>query len=163
MVALLLLIALIAALISFANRALAFGSAISSQAPLSTQTGLMSGMGRVNVLVLGYVGIPNYGGTYLTDSMMVISFVPGDHATTLISVPRDLWVQVPPNSGNYNKLNDAYENGFYNGYNNLPPGRLAAGAEADAKVSEITGLDIPYFISPSTSPASASWLTPSVG
>lgn len=148
-VILLLLVAIIIALIPITRRTLAFGAAISSQAPLSTQTGLMSGAGRVNILVMGYGG-PKWDGPYLTDSMMLISFMPGDHATTLISVPRDLWVQIPPNSGNYAKLNDAFEQAYFNGYdsgaNKLPPGQLAGGAQATAKVSEITGLDVPYFM-----------------
>lgn len=148
-VILLLLAAIVVALIPITRRTLAFGAAISSQPPLSTQTGLMSGAGRVNVLVMGYGGA-GWDGPYLTDSMMVLSFVPGDHATTLISVPRDLWVQIPPNSGNYAKLNDAFEQAYYNGYDSsggkLPPGQLAGGAQATTKVSEITGLDIPYFM-----------------
>lgn len=153
-VATLLLIALVAcgALGAFANRALAFGSAISPQAPLSTQTGYMSGVGRVNVVVLGYGGA-GHDGAYLTDSLMVMSLAPGDRATTMISVPRDLWVQVPPNSGQYSKLNTAFQDGFYNGYDagasgggKLSAGQMAGGVEAASKVSEITGLDIPYFI-----------------
>ena len=35
---------------------LAFGSAISTQSPLSTQTGYMSGSDRTNVLIIGYGG-----------------------------------------------------------------------------------------------------------
>jgi len=149
LIALALVVSVVAALVPFANRLMAFGSAISPQAPLSSQTGYMSGAGRVNVLVMGYGGA-GWDGPYLTDSMMVISFVPGDKATTLISVPRDLWVQVPPNSGNYSKLNYAFEQAYYNGYNTgatkLPPGQLAGGMQAAAKVSEITGLNIPYFM-----------------
>lgn len=146
------LVYILSPLSTLANQVMAFGSAISPQAPLSTQTGYMSGAGRINILVMGYGGA-GWDGPYLTDSMMVISLIPGDHATTLISVPRDLWVQVPPNSGNYSKLNYAFEQGFYNGYNpgtagasQLPPGQLAGGMEAAAKVSEITGLNIPYFM-----------------
>ena len=122
-----------------------FGSAISSQPPFSSQTGFMSGAGRVNVVVMGYGGA-GHDGAYLTDSMMVMSLVPGDGATTMISVPRDLWVQVPPNSGQYAKLNTAYTDGFTNGYNGMPAGRLAGGAEAAQKVSEVTGIPVTYWI-----------------
>src|SRR5215469_1214651 len=72
-----------------------FGFAISQQGPFSTQTSYMTGSGRINLLVLGYGGA-GHDGAYLTDSMMVMSLLPGDHATSMISVPRDLWVQVPP-------------------------------------------------------------------
>jgi LCP family protein required for cell wall assembly len=129
----------------FTQRALAFGSAISPQSPLSTQTGYMSGLGRVNVVVLGYGGA-GHDGAYLSDSLMVMSLAPGDHATTLISVPRDLWVQVPPNSGQYAKLNTAFADGMANGYGSQPPGQVAGGLEAAAKVSDVTGLNVPYFM-----------------
>jgi polyisoprenyl-teichoic acid--peptidoglycan teichoic acid transferase len=140
------------ALGAFANRALAFGSAISPQAPLSTQTGYMGGVGRVNVVVLGYGGA-GHDGAYLSDSLMVMSLSPSDRATTLVSVPRDLWVQIPPNSGQYRKLNAAFADGYANGYDasatgqgQLPPGQMAGGLEAAAKVSDITGMTIPYFL-----------------
>jgi LCP family protein required for cell wall assembly len=105
----------------------------------------MSGLGRVNMVVLGYGGA-GHDGAYLSDSLMVMSLSPSDRATTLISVPRDLWVQIPPNSGQYAKLNAAFANGMANGYGSYPPGQLAGGLEAAAKVSDVTGLDIPYFM-----------------
>lgn len=126
-------------------RAYAFGKAISAQNPLSTQTGYMSGVGRVNVVVLGYGGA-GHDGANLTDSLMVISMVPGNHATTLISVPRDLWVQVPPGSGRYAKINVAYQDGLNSGFGGLPPGREAGGAEAARKVSDVLGIDVPYWL-----------------
>src|SRR5689334_22704782 len=52
------------------SRVLAFGSAISTQAPLTTQTGYMSTSDRTNLLVLGYGG-SGHDGSYLTDSIMV--------------------------------------------------------------------------------------------
>lgn len=145
MAALLIALLVCVALGVFTQRALAFGSAISPQSPLSTQTGYMSGAGRVNVVVLGYGGA-GHDGAYLSDSLMVMSLAPGDHATTLISVPRDLWVQVPPNSGQYAKLNTAFADGMANGYGSQPPGQMAGGLEAAAKVSDVTGLSVPYFM-----------------
>jgi LCP family protein required for cell wall assembly len=127
------------------RRLYAFGQAISPQSPLSTQTGFMSGAGRVNVVVLGYGGA-GHDGAYLTDSMMVISLVPGTGATTLISVPRDLWVQVPPDSGQYAKINTAYQDGLDSGYAGMPAGKMAAGALAARKVSDVTGLDVSYWV-----------------
>ncbi|HEX9037274.1 MAG TPA: LCP family protein [Ktedonobacterales bacterium] len=136
--------------VAMAVRLYSFGSAISPNAPLSSQTGYVGGTGRVNIAVLGYGGA-GHDGAYLSDSIMVISLMPSDHATTMISVPRDLWVQVPPGSGQYSKLNTAFQDGMNNGYNpgsgRLPPGPLAGGEEAAAKVSDITGLNVPYFMS----------------
>jgi LCP family protein required for cell wall assembly len=127
------------------HRAYDFGSAISTQAPFSTQTGYMSGVGRVNLLVMGYGGA-GHDGANLTDSMMVISVVPHDGATTMISVPRDLWVQVPPGSGQYAKINTAYQDGLSNGFGGAAAGKLAAGAEAASKVSQVLGIDVSYWL-----------------
>jgi polyisoprenyl-teichoic acid--peptidoglycan teichoic acid transferase len=128
-----------------ARRLYAFGQAISPQSPLSSQTGFMSGSQRVNVVIMGFGGT-GHDGAYLTDSMMVMSVVPSTGSTTLISVPRDLWVQVPPNSGQYSKINTAYQDGLYNGYDGQPAGKLAGGAMAAQKISDVTGLDVKYWV-----------------
>src|ERR1051326_2427118 len=123
-----------------AQRALAFGSAISTQTPLSTQTSYMGTSDRVNLLVMGFGGT-GHDGAYLTDSMVVMSLLPQSHHTTLISVPRDLWVQIPANSGQYHKINYTYTYGSNNGAN------PAAGGDAAAqKVSVITGLNVKYWL-----------------
>lgn len=124
-----------------AQKVLAFGSAISTQSPLSTQTGYMNGSGRVNFLIMGYGG-SGHDGAYLTDSMVVISLLPQSHHTTLISVPRDLWVQNPANSGNYTKLNAVYP--VAAGDNNTDP--VAGGNATAQKISLITGLQINYWM-----------------
>ena len=123
------------------QRVLAFGSAISTQSPLSTQTNYMNTSDRVNILVMGYGG-SGHSGAYLTDSMMVMSLLPSSHHTTLISVPRDLWVQVPEGSGNYGKINSVYE--YAAKYNNTDP--VAGGDAAAQKVSLVTGLTINYWV-----------------
>jgi LCP family protein required for cell wall assembly len=126
---------------STAQKVLAFGAAISTQKqPLSTQTGYMNTSDRVNMLVMGFGGA-GHDGAYLTDSMLVVSIIPSTHHTTLISVPRDLWVQVPANSGNYGKINSVYEVGSSN---NADP--KAGGDAAVQKVSSITGLNIKYWM-----------------
>lgn len=123
-----------------AQRVLAFGSAISTQAPLSTQTGYMNTSDRINLLVMGYGG-GTHSGADLTDSMIVVSIIPSTHHTTIISIPRDLWVQVPSNSGHYGKINSVYEVGSNNGQN-----PKAGGDAAAQKISLITGLDVKYWM-----------------
>lgn len=140
----LLLLAVIATGV-LAYRVWSFGSAISTQAPISTQTRYMSGDERVNLLIMGYGG-GTHPGANLTDSMLVLSINLKDNATTLISVPRDLWVQVPPGSGNYAKLNTAYQDGLFNGYNGLGAGATAGGAEAARKVSDVLGMPVNYWM-----------------
>jgi LCP family protein required for cell wall assembly len=125
------------------HRASDFGSAISSRAPFSMGLGFLSG--RTNLVVLGYGG-GSHDGANLTDSLLVISLNPSDGATTLISVPRDLWVQVPPNSGSYAKINTAYQNGLISGFGGVSAGRDAGGAEAASKVSEVLGMPVSNFL-----------------
>ena len=139
-VVLLLLFILGAIAIPTAQKVQAFGSAISTQSTLSSQTGYMGTSDRVNILVMGYGG-SGHDGAYLTDSMLVMSLLPQSHHTTLVSVPRDLWIQYPPNSGNYSKINAIYP---IASKNNADP---VAGADAAAqKVSLVTGLDVKYWI-----------------
>ncbi len=123
-----------------AQRVLAFGSAISNQSPLSTQTGYMGGSQRVNFLIMGYGG-SGHDGAYLTDSLVIISLLPQSHHTTLISVPRDLWVQNPPNSGNYSKINAVYT---VASKNNADP--IAGGNAVAQKISLVTGLQVNYWM-----------------
>ena len=122
------------------SKALAFGSAISTKAPLSTDTGYMNTSDRTNLLVMGYGG-GTHDGAYLTDSMLIISVLPQSHHTSLISVPRDLWVQYPPSSGNYTKINAVYE---LASNNNTNP--QAGGEAANQKVSLVTGMQVNYWL-----------------
>lgn len=122
------------------SRALAFGSAISTQSPLSTQTGYMTTGDRTNLLVMGYGG-GNHDGANLTDSLVVISMIPSTKHTSLVSIPRDLWVQNPPDSGNFTKINAVYQTASNNGQNRQ------VGADAMAKkVSLVTGMDVKYWM-----------------
>ncbi len=142
--ALLLILLLVLGGIAF-QRVYAFGQAISTQPPLSSQIDLSSGTDRVNLLVMGFGG-GKHPGAYLTDSMLVISIQPQTGKTAMISVPRDLWVQIPPDSGRYNKINAAYEYGLYNGYGTEPEGKVAAGDLAARKISDVTGLNVTHWL-----------------
>src|SRR6266566_2305420 len=140
LVVLLVVVVLSAFTFTTTQRVLAFGTAISTQSPFSTQTGYMGTSDRVNLLVMGYGG-SGHDGAYLTDSMVVMSLLPSSHHTTLISVPRDLWVQIPEGSGQYNKINYAYTYGSNNGAN-----AVGGGTAAVQKVSAVTGLDVKYWL-----------------
>jgi LCP family protein required for cell wall assembly len=100
----------------------------------------MGGSDRVNLLVMGYGGT-GHDGAYLTDSMVVMSLMPQSHHTTLVSVPRDLWVQIPAGSGQYHKINYAYVYGSNNGADAAGGGNVAA-----QKMSVVTGLDVKYWL-----------------
>src|SRR5436305_1310865 len=126
--------------VSTTQRVLAFGSAISTQAPLSTQNNYMNTSERTNLLVMGFGGV-THDGAYLTDSMIVISLLPGSHHTSLISTPRDLIVQVPEGSGRYGKINSVYEYG-----SNFGKDRVAGGDAAAKKISAVIGLPVQYWM-----------------
>ncbi len=107
------------------------------------------GNGRVNILLLG-----RGGGTHdapdLTDTMMLVSIDPVNHTSTLLSVPRDLWVNIP-NQG-VNKINAAWESGVFKylgkqttGSTN--PQAITAGFDlVDKTVGDVLGLTIDYNV-----------------
>jgi len=99
------------------------------------------GSGVVNVLLLG-VGGNGYYGTILTDTIIIASIHPGeegeDTSVTLLSVPRDLWVEVPGVPG-FRKINEAYKWGELR--------EEGSGAEVLSEVLEKwTGVQIDYYL-----------------
>jgi LCP family protein required for cell wall assembly len=119
---------------------LAFGTAISTQTPLSTRSAYMNTSDRTNLLVMGFGG-GTHDGAYLTDSMLVVSLLPQSHHTSLVSVPRDLFIQYPPSSGQYTKINAVYEFASNNNKNASTGGDAAA-----QKVALVTGMNIKYWL-----------------
>ena len=105
------------------------------------------GDGRINILLLGNGG-DGHDGPDLTDTMMIVSIDPVDKTASLLSIPRDLWVQVP-NHGSM-KINAAYEVGKW-GYlgkmsaSNANTQAVEAGfKQVDQVVENVTGLTIDY-------------------
>lgn len=68
------------------------------------------GDGRINVLLLGRGG-GSHDAPDLTDTMMLASIDPINHTSTLLSIPRDFWVDVPGHGAM--KINAAWETGKY--------------------------------------------------
>lgn len=106
--------------------------------------------GRSNFLIFGTAEDDeggNHGGANLTDSIMVVSVDQDKKDVYMVSLPRDLWVDINmPDSGlctvGYEeKLNTQYFCASGDGANE------AAGAIAlSDKVTEITGLDVQYYV-----------------
>lgn len=92
--------------------------------------------GNINILVVGY-GWDGHAGGYLSDSMMVASFDTQEHSLSLISIPRDLIVNM---SWYINKINSV----MALQYNKTKDLTLAAQALGE-KISDITGLKTPYY------------------
>lgn len=92
--------------------------------------------GRINILLLGMAGA-GYDGVYLTDTMMLISLNPKTGQIAMLSIPRDLLVNVP-NEG-WKKINSV--NAYAETQN---PG---SGETATKKmVSNVFDLPIQYYI-----------------
>ncbi len=107
------------------------------------------GSGRINVLLLGRGG-GNHDGPDLTDSIMLASIDPINYKTTLVSIPRDLWVNVP-NAG-VMKINAAWETGEFKYLGKQQPGStnpaaITAGFKlVDQTVGQVLGITIDYNV-----------------
>lgn len=92
---------------------------------------LKSENGRINVLLLGIAG-GNHDGPNLTDTIMVASYNLSTRKISLISLPRDIWIDK-----NQAKINAIYQMGLLKGN----------GLEfAKKEIGDILGLSIPYAI-----------------
>ncbi len=95
---------------------------------------------RLNILILGIEGQDDanaaIGGPLLTDSIEVFSYDKTTHKSSLISIPRDLLVTIHDQTKD--KLNTAYEYGFYHSSNSLQ--------FVKDKISEITGVYIDQIV-----------------
>lgn len=88
--------------------------------------------GRVNVLLLGKGG-PGHEGPDLTDTMLLASISTSNHNMTLISIPRDIWIQDLKD-----KINSAY---MYGKQKEPNGGGLLL---AKSTVEEVLGIQIDY-------------------
>jgi len=95
---------------------------------------------RLNILILGIRGVNDPNGGLLSDTVMIISFEPRTGKIALISIPRDLYVEMPHHDFK-NKINEVYVHGIED--ENWKRG-LKYSKEA---VADVTGLDIHYAIS----------------
>lgn len=92
--------------------------------------------GRVNILLLA-IGGEGHQGQNLADTIMVASIRPQDGQVALLSIPRDLYVQVPGQEY-YAKINAVHAYGESK--------KTGEGPETlRQKVAEITGLPIHYY------------------
>jgi LCP family protein required for cell wall assembly len=74
----------------------------------------------VNFLLIGSDKRP--GGSYRTDTMVVVVWWPKDGQVSMISIPRDLWIYIP--SVGMQRINTAYQSGEIDGYSGGGPGLL---------------------------------------
>jgi len=96
---------------------------------------------RINILLLGLDGGSRKSGTYLTDTIALVSINPKTYRSAILSIPRDLYVQIP-HSNYHTKINALYTYGLKNK-------QLSPGESVDlirSAVEEITGEKIPYYV-----------------
>jgi len=123
------------------QRVAAFNDAVSSAGSVSSSLLFpLMGSERVNVAMYGYGGPEHGGGIYLADSIMILSIDPKTNTTTLIPIPRDLWIQGLPEIPNNAKINEAFADGFVRG------GVFEAGKAATTVLAKVTGLPIEHWM-----------------
>jgi LCP family protein required for cell wall assembly len=122
------------------QRVAAFNDAVSSAGSLSSSLLFpLWGSERVNVAMYGYGGPEHTGGTYLADSIIILSIDPKTDTTTMIPIPRDLWIEGLTEMPN-GKVNEAFADGFVRG------GVREAGTLATDVLTKITGLKIEHWM-----------------
>ncbi len=123
------------------QRIAAFNDAVSSASSASTALLFpLMGSDRVNVAVYGYGGEEHHGGSYLADSINILSIDPSTDTTTIVPIPRDLWIAGQPELPRNGKVNEAFAVGYQNG------GIQEAGNLATALLASVTGLTIEHWI-----------------
>jgi LCP family protein required for cell wall assembly len=73
---------------------------------------LNNGQETVNFLLIGSDRRP--GGSFRTDTMVIVILRPNEGQVSLISIPRDLWVSIP--GWENQRINTAYQHGISVGY-----------------------------------------------
>ncbi len=74
----------------------------------------------INFLLIGSDKRP--GGSFRTDTMVVVILWPKESQVSMISIPRDLWIYIP--TVGMQRVNTAYQNGEMAGYPGGGPGLL---------------------------------------
>ena len=123
------------------QRVAAFNDQVSSASSLSSSLLFpLMGSDRVNVAMYGYGGPEHEGGSYLADSIIILSIDPQTDTTTMIPIPRDLWIQGLPEIPDNAKINEAFANGYVRG------GVAEAGRAATVVLAKVTGLTIEHWM-----------------
>ncbi len=105
------------------------------------------GDGRVNILLLGRGG-GNHSAPDLTDTLMIASIDPVNHTSTLLSIPRDMWVK--PAGYGAMKINAAWETGKYKYLGKISSSMSSSQATqagfqvVDQTISDVIGIPIHY-------------------
>jgi LCP family protein required for cell wall assembly len=108
------------------------GTATQTPSPETGKTNLPE-----NIVLLG-IGGEEHDGGYLTDTIMIMHVDSEEKKASLISIPRDLQVEIPGYGSR--KINAAFAEGYY-----ASKDFDQAGALARTTLEKLTGLKLPYF------------------
>lgn len=98
---------------------------------------------RVNILLIGYsVDDPDHAGAMLTDSILVVSLDKTDHTGYMLSLPRDLYVNIPDYGRA--KINEAYQAGEHMGYRKADRPSGGAGLLEEV-ITDHLGIELHYY------------------
>lgn len=99
--------------------------------------------GRVNILLAGNSSDdPGHNGAELTDSLMILSIDTKHNTAFMMSIPRDLYVEIPGNG--YAKINEVYNDGEQDDFDE--PGYPTGGMGLLEKVvGQNFGLELHYY------------------
>ncbi len=127
----------------FRDTSKVFGSSSSLLGFLSASSLKCEGSGRCNILLAGNsADDPGHDGANLTDSIMLISIDVKHDTAFMMSIPRDLYVNIPNNG--YAKINEAYPDGQSGHFsqNGYPKGGMGLLEET---VSQAFGIPVNYY------------------
>jgi LCP family protein required for cell wall assembly len=134
------------------NVASVVGSLVRGESGSTIENNQVANEQRINIALYGYGGA-GHDGSYLSDSIMVISIQPeatGPAQVAELSIPRDWDVPLYNAAGkkvDQGKINQAYSDGVLDGDGGVPAGQEdAGGAMADAALSHLLGIPIDYFV-----------------
>lgn len=94
----------------------------------------------LNILLVGYGG-PGHQGGSLADAIQIVHFNFDKKKVALISIPRDLWVELP--SGKKDKINQA----FASDISSQKSSQISKAEITKNMANIVTGLPIDYFVS----------------
>jgi len=120
----------------------AFQPGVNINEPLQSENGPApipwDGANRVTILVMG-LDLRDYEGEgpSRTDTMMLVTMDPVSRTAGMLSIPRDLWVNIP--GFDYGKINTAY---YLGEMYDLPDGGPGLAVQT---VEELSGVDINYY------------------
>jgi polyisoprenyl-teichoic acid--peptidoglycan teichoic acid transferase len=107
--------------------------------PVVAEVPTWTGIERVTVLLLGIDERKQETGPFRTDTMLVLTIDPAAKTAGMLSIPRDLWVQIPA-MDTEGKINIAH---FLGDAYNYPGGGPALAMET---VKQELGLPIDYYV-----------------